>query len=284
MKDNNEFIPLYTDLMIKKFLGTNEYIYLTTYLLETLLNLPKGSLDGSIITNSVKLDKETIKNKGFESDIVLKTPKGEIFDIEMQTIYNENAEIKNVMYISKIFSEELNIGETYDQVKPVTLINLVKNLKIHKTDEIIKKYVLTNVNYPSDKMLEDYFTIYIIDIDSKSKLSYNNNKEFDIIRRFIGSDTLEKMKNIINESNGLISPKLLKEMINFMNDKEVQDYNRKEKLIRSNLKTAKEEGLAEGKLEVAKMLLLNTETPLEQISLCTNISLEELQKLQKEIN
>lgn len=181
---------------------------------------------------------------------------------------------------------------THDLVKPVSLINLVKNDSIHNTGEIIKKYVMTNVNFPSDRILDEYLTIYIVDIDSKSEISYNNNKEFEIIRRFIGSDTLEEMKSIMSKSNGLLSQKLLEEMINFMNDKEVQDYSRQEKLIKSNIKTAKDEGIAEGiiqgkqeeKLEIAKMFLQNTKTPLEQISLCTVLSLEELKKLQEEIN
>lgn len=99
-------------MTFKKFLGSNEYIYLTTYLLETLFNLPKGSLDDSTITNSVPLNKTTIKNKGFEPDVILKTPKGEIYNIEMQQEYNKNAEVKNVMYISKLFAEELNVGDT----------------------------------------------------------------------------------------------------------------------------------------------------------------------------
>lgn len=162
-----------------------------------------------------------------------------------------------------------------------------KNDSIHNTGEIIKKYVMTNVNFPNDRILDEYLTIYIVDIDSKSQISYNNNKEFEIIRRFIGSNTLEEMKSIINESNGLLSQKLLEEMINFMNDKEVQDYSRQEKLIRSNIKTAKDEGIVEGErnkqLEIAKMFIQNTETSLEQISLCTGLSLEEVKKLQDEI-
>lgn len=287
MEDGNEFIPLYYDLPFKKFLGSQEYIYLTTYLLESLFNLPKGSLDGSTITNSVTLDRTTIKNKGFEPDVILKTPKGEIYNIEMQQEYNKNAEVKNVMYISKLFAEQLDVGDTYDLVKSVSLINLVKNDSIHNTGEIIKKYVMTNVNFPNDRILDEYLTIYIVDIDSKSEISYNNNKEFEIIRRFIGSNTLEEMKSIINESNGLLSQKLLEEMINFMNDKEVQDYSRQEKLIRSNIKTAKDEGIVEGErnkqLEIAKMFIQNTETSLEQISLCTGLSLEEVKKLQDEI-
>ena len=162
MNENCEFLPLYRDLMFKKFLGTNDYVFLTTYLLESLFNLTPGSLDGSTITNSVTLDKETIKNKAFELDVFLKTLDGVIYDIEMQNTYNSNSEVKNVMYVAKLFANELSSGDTYDLVKPVKLINLVKNLTIHKTGEIINKYVMTNTKYPEDRILEDYFSIYIV--------------------------------------------------------------------------------------------------------------------------
>ncbi len=78
-----------------------------------------------------------------------------------------------------------------------------------------------------------------------------------------------------------------------MNNKEVQDYSRQEKLIRSNLITAKEEGRCEGKIEgriegrvegkieIAKKMITNNET-LEKISLFTDLSLEEIKKLKEE--
>ena len=289
MNENCEFLPLYRDLMFKKFLGTNDYVFLTTYLLESLFNLTPGSLDGSTITNSVTLDKETIKNKAFELDVVLKTPDGVIYDIEMQNTYNSNSEVKNVMYVAKLFANELSSGDTYDLVKPVKLINLVKNLTIHKTGEIINKYVMTNTKYPEDRILEDYFSIYIVSLDTDKGISYNEDNEFEIIRRFIGAETYEDMEDIINKSNRKLSTKLLEEMVSFMNNKEVQDYSREEKLIETNLKTAKEEGRYEGilegatnkQLEIAKKMLQANKS-LEEISLFTGLSIRELEELKKE--
>ena len=295
MKGNNEFIPLYMDIMFKKFLGTNEYIYLTTYLLETLFNLPKGSLDGSEITNSVKLDKETIINKRFELDVILKTPNGDIYDIEMQNDYNENAEIKNVLYVAKVFSEELKIGEMYKEIKPVTLVNLVKKTNLHKNNKILNKYVFTNTEDKEDKILEKYLTIYIVNLDLESEVSYNVNKEFDIIRRFINSETLEEMRKVISESSSIISNKLLEEMLRYMNNEEVQDYSRQEKLIRSNINTAREEGfsegfangvtegISEGEKNIAKNILKNSNMTLEEISLYTGLPVEELVKIKEEL-
>ena len=68
----------------------------------------------------------------------------------------------------------------------------------------------------------------------------------------------------------------------------VQDYSAQEKLIRSNLQDAKEEGIALGhaegeknkQLEIAK-IMLNSNEPLEKVSLFTNLPIEELKNLQE---
>ena len=103
MEEENVFLPLSNDIMFKRFFGSEDYVFLTTMLVESIFNLPRHSLDGSVITNSVKLDRETVYSKSFELDVLLTTPNGDIYLLEMQPIYNANAEIKNVMYACKVF-------------------------------------------------------------------------------------------------------------------------------------------------------------------------------------
>ena len=72
-----------------------------------------------------------------------------------------------------------------------------------------------------------------------------------------------------------------------MNNEYVQSYELKERLIRSDLNTASSDGIKEGQeigekekaFEIAKNLLLNTDMTLDKISLCTNLSIEELNKI-----
>ena len=278
-----EFLPLYKDLMFKEFFGTTKYIDLTTYLLETIFKLNPGSLKGSQITNSVTLDKETVINKGFELDIKVKTPNGEIYDIEMQTIYDKDAEIKNVMYITKLFSGQLESGELYSKIKPITLINLVKENKQHKREEIISKYVMTNVKDIEDTILEEYLTIYIVDIAKEVKIEYNEDNKFEELRKFINASSYEEAKEITKGNNLL--RKVLEEMVIFMGNEYIQDYSRERTLIETRIDTAKKEGIVEGKteekIEIAKMFLKNTKVSLEDISKCTGLPKEKLDKLKE---
>ena len=76
-----------------------------------------------------------------------------------------------------------------------------------------------------------------------------------------------------------------------MNNEYVQSYELKERLIRSDLNTARSDGIKEGQeigekekaFEIAKNLLLNTDMTLDKISLCTNLSIEELNKIKEQI-
>ena len=292
MEEEKVFLPLSNDIMFKRFFGSEDYVFLTTMLVESLFNLPRHSLDGSVITNSVKLDRETVYSKSFELDVLLTTPNGDIYLLEMQPIYNANAEIKNVMYACKVFDGELKSGGLYKEASKATLINFSKEIYLHKTDQIISKYVMTNVEDIRDKMLEEKLSILIVDIDSKNDKTYNEiSNGFKLMRELLGAQIIEEIEIAIRNLNEPLLSNLLKDMVVFMEMDYVQDYSAQEKLIRSNLQDAKEEGIALGlaegeknkQLEIAKMLIQNTETSLEQISLCTGLSIEELEKIQEEM-
>lgn len=293
MEEENVFLPLSNDIMFKRFFGSEDYVFLTTMLVESLFNLPRHSLDGSVITNSVKLDRETVYSKSFELDVLLTTPNGDIYLLEMQPVYNTNAEIKNVMYACKVFSGELKSGGLYKEASKVTLINFSKEIYLHKTDQIISKYVMTNVEDIRDKMLEEKLSILIVDIDSKNDKTYNEiSNGFKLMRELLGAQTIEEIEIAIRKLNEPLLSNLLKDMVVFMEMDYVQDYSAQEKLIRSNLQDAKEEGIALGRasglaegeknkqLEIAKIMLHSNE-PLEKVSLFTNLPIEELKNLQE---
>ena len=275
MEEEKVFLPLSNDIMFKRFFGSEDYVFLTTMLVESIFNLPRHSLDGSVITNSVKLDRETVYSKSFELDVLLTTPNGDIYLLEMQPIYNANAEIKNVMYACKVFDGELKSGGLYKEASKATLINFSKEIYLHKTDQIISKYVMTNVEDIRDKMLEEKLSILIVDIDSKNDKTYNEiSNGFKLMRELLGAQTIEEIEIAIKNLNEPLLSNLLKDMVVFMEMDYVQDYSAQEKLIRSNLQDAKEEGIALGhaegeknkQLEIAK-IMLNSNEPLEKISL-----------------
>ena len=152
---------------------------------------------------------------------------------------------------------------------------------------------MTNVEDIRDKMLEEKLSILIVDIDSKNDKTYNEiSNGFKLMRELLGAQTIEEIEIAIKNLNEPLLSNLLKDMVVFMEMDYVQDYSAQEKLIRSNLQDAKEEGIALGRasglaegeknkqLEIAKIMLHSNE-PLEKVSLFTNLPIEELKNLQE---
>lgn len=281
-----EFIPLYRDLMFKNLFGTEENKRFTIDMLEKFFKLEKDSLKTAKIINSVKLDNETIINKRFELDIIVELENNEIINIEMQKVYDKNAEIKNFMYLTKLFSTEMNFGEKYKNVRQGTGLNFVKEMRLHKDNKrVIQRYVMTNEENPKDKLLPDLFSLTIIDIDPNCEIFYNEiNEAFNNWRRFIGCETEEELREI-SETDPILK-EAYKECMRFMYNEYAQDYSLQEKLIRSQLDSFKEEGIEEGRLEekhsIAKEMLKHNK-PIEEIMTYTNLTKETLEKLKEEI-
>ena len=292
MTKNKTFLPIYNDLVFKNLFGVSKNIKNTTNMLEEFFGFPKGFLDGSKITNSVTLDRETVNKKSFELDVKLEDPYGNIYNLEMQRTLDKEAEVKNSIYVMALFQGGLSKGVNYNKIKKVTQVEFVKNNLQHRSKDIISTYHITNDKDPSDKILEDLFSIHIVNIDQDKNKEYNNIKGFESWRRFIGSETPEELASISKGNEILESA--MKESLRFMEQDYVQDFSREELLQESRLETAMEKGIEEGikegkikgiiegKHNIAKEMLNDKDLSLEKISLFTGLTVEELEKLKNE--
>ncbi len=289
----NEYLFLHRDIIFKDVFGTNKNIKYTQDLLEKFFKLEKGSLDGMTIENSVVLDRETVKEKKFELDVLVKTKDKSFINLEMQTKLDDHAEKKNFLYVARLISQGLNPGENYDKLKPVTGLEFSKEMHLHKDDEKIKRYCMTNVKNSSDRILEDLFNVYIIDVEIARDDSYNEDDGFEMWRRLIGADTIEEVEELASR-NPLINEAKM-EMERFMGKEYVQDYAREETLQRTRIECAREEGLQEGhkeglitghkeeKIEIAKSMILK-DMSTKLIHEITKLSIEEIEKLRRKIS
>ena len=223
--------PLYGDLMFKYIFGYQKNVAFTEFLLETLFAYNYRILKNVKIKNSVKLDRKTVKDKKFETDVLVELPKGELINLEMYTKYDKNASIKSVMYITSIFSCQLRVAEDYSLTKQVIQINFVKDNN-YKNEKMIKKYTLMEQNSLVDKIIPELFQIIVINVASEEKILYNKReKDFYLLMKLINAETLEEMEEVVKGNE--IMEKILEEMKKFSEEEYVQDYHTQEVLIKS---------------------------------------------------
>lgn len=188
--------PLYSDLMFKYIFGYQESSKFTAHMLESFLNLERGSLKDIKIKNSIKLDRKTVKDKKFETDVLVEIANGELINLEMYTKFDRNSEIKSVMYITSMFSRGLKVADDYNITKGVTQINFVKTRK-NKKEEIIREYYLVNPNNTKDRLIPELLKIYVVNVDSDKNIGYNKvNEEFYLWTKLINAETIEEIEEI----------------------------------------------------------------------------------------
>ena len=230
-KVKQKVYPLHGDLMFKHIFGYQNNVDFTEFLLETLFYYNYRAFKNLKIKNSVKLDQKTVRDKKFETDVLVELPTGEIINLEMYTKYDRNASIKSVMYVTSIFSSQLKISEDYNLTKQVTQINFVKDNK-YKNEKMIKKYTLVEQNSLVDKIIPELFQIIVINVASEEKILYNKReKDFYLLMKLINAETLEEMEEIVKGNE--MMEKILEEMKRFSEEEYVQDYHAQEVLIKS---------------------------------------------------
>lgn len=290
-----EYIPLSGDLQFKYIFGTNENIKYTTDLLELMLKKEKDSLKGLRIESEVKLDKETVRSKSFELDIIVRLSNGNVINLEMQRMLGRDAEIKNTLYVTKLFGSMVKRGEKYRNINKIIQIEIIEKNKRHKTKDKINYYHISNDKEPKDKILEDIFEIMTIDIEKEKEVSYNEdiNERLERYLELIKAKELEEAIEIAYRDGVLME--VLEKLVRFNNNEYVQDYRREQALIESEKETEVEEALKEGKnlgriegekskaIEIAKLMINNNEE-LSKIIAYTNLMKEEIEKLKDEIN
>lgn len=279
-----KYLPLYGDLQFKYIFGSTKHINFTIKLLESIFR--KESFEGSKIYKEIKLTYEVVESKKFETDVIVELLDGSLINLEMQKILGRDAEIKNTLYVTKLFGSILKRGEKYKSTKKVAQLELIKENRQHSTKSMINYYHISNDADGDDKILPELFEIITVDIEKGKDKDYNKSvdEELERIIGLIKAETLEESLEICGSRIEMLE--VLEDLVMFNNNEYVQDYSRQQALIESEKETAVEEaeergrnlGRAEGKLEIAKEMLKNNE-PIEKIIAYTGLTKEQIESL-----
>ena len=281
-----EFTQLYSDVLFKIMFGTERNKMFAQDFLESYLNLEQGSLKGLKILNSFSLDKETIMSRKFELDIKVELPDGSLIDIEMQRKYDEAAETRLFLYLTGLAYTQLKTGEEAKDFKSTRSIILTEKMLIHKNKDPYLKYIMTNVNDPNDKILENLFELEIIHVEGNCE--YFKNIRFKKWLKIIRHKREEELEQLCK--NDEIFKLFIKERERVMSLVYVPDLEFQERAfeLERNIREREIErrGILEGEHrgetsksnEVARnMLKLNMDE--ETISKVTGLDKKQIEKL-----
>ena len=254
------------------------------------LSLEREIKDYKIIPNEMPKKNYSIRSKTL--DINVKTDIGNII-VEINNGYYNSLPIRNLVYLSSVFSNSVSRGESYDNVPLHILLNITwgkglkgdiltdyyvqSDKKIKYCDRIIIREInmdlLLNVWYYKDKKeAQKYSHFLMLGLDKKD-LNYLCKKE--------GHEYMKKyMKNVeeLNEDSefvNVISPDKDNEMvINTLKNEAIKE-GRLE-----GIKEGIKEGIEKNTLETAKKML-DDNLSIDMVSKYTGLTKEEINSLKE---
>ena len=297
MENNLELLPLTDDYIFKRVFAYKGNESVLKDFLEALLKI---EIKGIKITNPEIIPYEKGEKRGL-LDIKAEINDGTMLDVEMQMKNERNTEERATEYMGKMISEQLQVGEDYQNLKKsivifITNYNFLKRNSYHsvgrmKFDKTIEdEYV--NMGYDEeDELASKYIEVHYIELPKfkKKELSkftkldqwmciFTQNKEGIMLAEkenkeiekaintldFLSKDPKERERHnsiVMAEYNRLVSEQ------NFF--EEGKEKGRKEGKI---------EGKREEKIEIVKKML-KEKLSIEMIEKLTGLSKEEIEKI-----
>ena len=302
MENNLELLPLTDDYIFKRVFAYKGNESVLKDFLEALLKI---EIKGIKITNPEIIPYEKGEKRGL-LDIKAEINDGTMLDVEMQMKNEINTEERATEYMGKMISEQLQVGEDYQNLKKsivifITNYNFLKRNSYHsvgrmKFDKTLKdEYV--NMGYEKeDEIASKYIEIHYIELPKfkKKELSkftkldqwmciFTQNKEGIMLAEkenkeikraintldFLSKDPKERERHnsiVMAEYNRLVSEQ------NFFED------GRKEGKMERKNGTELSSGAKEKTIEIAKKMF-KEKLPIEMIEKLTGLSKEEIEKL-----
>ena len=263
-------LDLKKDTIFKSFMmskNTNNYkaklIHLITGISE--IDLKKA------VYQSIEHPISNSSDKVYKTDIIT-TVKNHILSLEMNKKFYEDSLIKNSDYRSKIISESLKSGESYQTQRQVIQINF-DNYHIYKGDRIIYEFRMRE----KETLEEEYRNSSIsYHVDLENLKRYNKDDELKKLLEIFISEDIDKLRGSKEMDEAI------EELERLSQDENIIGLYDAELLQEKHEKSIREEGLKEGinqeKIEIAKNLL-KMNMKIEDISKATNLSVEKIDKL-----
>ena len=266
------------DFVFKKIFGSEENKSVLISFLNATLK-PKKEIV-SVDLKNTDIEKEYLKDKFSRLDVKATTSNKVTINIEIQLSDQYNMTQRTLYYWSKMYEEQMEQSDNYKKLSRTVCINIL-NYNYLDSDRFHNTYRLKEIE--TNKELTDICEIHFIEIPKLRHLDLKDEADMlEVWVEFLRDPESEVIRSIETINNDIKKAKnKLYKLSQSKEDREL--YFLREKSIRdeiSALSKAKEEGIEQGILEIAKNLLdiLDDNTISEK----TGLSLEEVRQLRND--
>ena len=280
--ETKEKMQLTVDYAFKRVFGKNGNESILKDFLESILNIEIKN----ITIQNPEIPKNMKDGKIGVLDVRAELNGNEIIEVEMQVQDQHNIDKRSPTYLTKIYSDQLQEGEQYIEVKKVVVINILnfnyyKRNSYHSVARMIfeesKENEKVDLGYTTEeKYATNDLEMHFIELKKKDPDMSNKLEQWLCLI----CDEEDKIK--MAESKNEEIEKAKKELEKLaMNPEDRELYELRLKAIRDEMNIRYSgyiDGMAEKSIEIAKNMLKEN-VNLELISKVTGLSLEEIENL-----
>ena len=291
-----QFFTPKMDIIFKIVFGSTRNEDILKDFLQSVLDIPAHEYQHIDITNPY-ISPEDLVGKSVILDIKVTTISGKIINIEMQVQQIPEMRERMVFYASKMMEEQAKRGDEYSQLKKVINI-VIADFRMIDEDEMYHILFLLH-DERSGVTFSDIMEIHTLELPKLPKEATAEDGQLLDWLRLFNAQSREEMAELAERSLEMRKAVSIIEELNA--DEQIRQMaEAAEKLRRDNasrlsgahregkregieigIEVGKREGIEVGKLIVAQKLL-SLGVDIQQIALATELSVDEIAKLQKE--
>ena len=258
------------------------------------LDIPYEKVKGNLTLLPRDQQKDNKFSADTQIDLLLKYDNITV-NIEVNTSYGEGIKKRNLVFLSRVMAQNYKKGEKdYHNIGASLQINL-NYLKNSKQDKLVHRYRLYEEE-DFEKIFSPNFQIDEVDMRKADMLQYKCKSEWEKkiyswCKLFIAEDkktfneALEEIEMTEKEREDF--RKIMEEISSEENIIRMETDLPEDEVIRNTIiydatQEAKDEGIKQNQIETAKNMLKKN-MDIKIISEITNLSLEEITQLEKEI-
>ena len=279
-------IPIVSDSMFKTMINNESRMEYICYLIASIFNEDYNEVlkNTKFIKNNIDKYKNEESNKTV--DLLCKI-KGKILNVEVNNNTSKSSLERNLGYMFSLYSANMKRGHKYN-FNEVIQVNL-NNFRFKGRKDVLEECYITNINHiPKDindfQIYSNKIRIINIYLPNIRKKDYNKLKLYEKLLLIFNENDNQLLKNLSKGDE--IMEKYVKESkeaseqdeVIGMYDKELHD----ERLRLAENDEYREKGIEEGIQQNQKetaLKMLQKGYDITDISECTGLSLDELQKL-----
>ncbi len=271
------------DFIFQRIFGRKENKDILLSLLNAILELSEDNMLNDIeLMDNTKLEKDRIEDKQGVLDVRAKTINGIQINIEIQLVNQYNMDKRTLFYWSKMFTEQITVGQGFDELKKTITINIL-DFSFIDLNRYHTSYHLKEDREP-DYTLTDVLEIHFIELPKFKRYEPDITKPLDRWLLFL-EDSSSEVIEVLKQKDPAIAK--AEEVLDWLSSDEetVRLYELREKAIYdevTRIKGAKEEGIAIGIEKVAKNML-NQGIDINIICNVTGLSKETITRIQSKI-